>query len=174
MAGRGPLPNPTRRRTNPPTIPTTNLPAEGRQGPPPKLPPGVKLGKVGRAFWKWAWATPQAAAWSPGHEAAVARRASLEDDLAAIGTVTSLDLAELLEAAADDDLKALVQQLTGLVTGRKGVLQQIDQLDDRLGLTPKAQAALRWTIKGDEAAGQEPKLASVSAPADGRWGRRTG
>lgn len=171
---RGPAPQATRRRTNAPTIPTTNLPVGGREGPPPKLPPGVKLGKVGKAFWRWVWNTPQAAAWSPGHEAAVARRASLEDDLAALDTVTSLDLAEMLMAAVEDDLKALIQQLAGLATGRKGILQQIDALDDRLGLNPKAMVNLRWTIKGDAEAGAEPKLASVSAPADGRWGRRTG
>lgn len=132
----GPLPNPNRRRRNAPTIPTTVLPAEGREGPAPKIPPFVRLGKTGRAWWRWAWATPQAAAWAAGHEGVVARRAMLED------------------MAADEPSMTL--------------LREMRELDDRLGLTPKAMAALRWTIG-------EPTLEGV--PAGGqvvtpdRWRR---
>lgn len=78
----GPLPNPERRRTNAPTIPTTNLPAGGRQGPAPKPPKWVQLDVAARAWWAWAWSTPQAAAWSVGDVVALARRARLEDVLA--------------------------------------------------------------------------------------------
>ncbi|MGD9754564.1 MAG: hypothetical protein AB7W59_26535 [Acidimicrobiia bacterium] len=35
-----------------------------------------------RAWWAWAWSTPQAAAWSVGDVVALARRARLEDVLA--------------------------------------------------------------------------------------------
>ncbi len=115
----GPLPNDKRRRRNAPTIPTTVLPLDGFSGPVPKVPPFVELGKAGRAWWRWAWTTPQAAAWSPGHEVAIARRASLEDDM----TVQS----------------------TGS-PGKLALLREINSLEDRLGLTPKAMAALRWTI----------------------------
>lgn len=79
----GPLPKPAgqRRRNNPPTIPTTELPASGRAGSVPKPPRWIPLGPAGSAWWKWAWKTPQAAAWAPGHEVALARRAALEDDV---------------------------------------------------------------------------------------------
>jgi len=76
----GPLPKAAgqRRRRNAPTIPTTKLPAGGREGQPPKCP--YQLGRAGRAWWTWAWHTPQAAAWSDGDLFALARRARLEDD----------------------------------------------------------------------------------------------
>lgn len=76
----GPLPSPTRRRRNAPTIPTTALLATGRVGPVPKPPSWIKLGRVGRSFWTWAWKTPAACAWSPDVDGpAVARRALLEE-----------------------------------------------------------------------------------------------
>jgi len=76
---RGPLPSPTRQRRNAPTIPTTNLPASGRAGPVPKLPAWADVGKVGRAWWQWAWQTPAAAAWSEADHGAAVRRAQLQD-----------------------------------------------------------------------------------------------
>jgi len=77
MAGRGPLPDPNRRRTNAPTIPTTVLPAGGFDGPIPDPP--VELGIRGAMWWVWAWRTPQAAAWSSGDVYTLARRAGIED-----------------------------------------------------------------------------------------------
>lgn len=135
MPGQGQLPHPNRRRTNPPTIPTTVLPATGRRGHSPKVPPFITLGKVGRAYWQWAWHTPQAAAWADGHEATVARRAELEE----------------------------------LWTETKGdrLLAEMRQLDDRLGLNPKAMAQLRWTIEQPEAEADKPADVAV---AD-RWRR---
>ena len=84
----GPLPNPNRRRRNALTIPTTKLPASGRPGAVPKPPAWVQLGDAGRGWWRWAWKTPQASGWGTkaGQEVVVARRASLEDDLAALET----------------------------------------------------------------------------------------
>ena len=143
----GPLPQPTRRRRNAPTIPTTMLPAAGRTDPAPRLPGYVKLGKAGRAWWKWAWSTPQAAAWALGHEGVVARRASLEDDLDALARVDGFDFDGLID---DPDaaltVKMIVQRLAGLAAGRLSLVREMRELDDRLGLTPKAMAALRWTI----------------------------
>ena len=169
----GPLPNPQRRRRNAPTIPTTALPAAGREGRPPRVPPGVRLGKAGRAWWRWARKTPQADAWASGHEGVVHRRASLEDDLAALETVHGIDLGEVL---GDDHvgraLREVVVRLAGLATGRLQILKEMRELDDRLGLTPKAMAALRWTVgepetKPDEGAGED--LAEVVTPP--RWQR---
>lgn len=119
MAG-GPLPDPNHRRRNAPTIPTTHLSPEGRSGPPPEVPVWIVLGGDGEEFWTWAWATPQAMAWGTnvGMEAFVARRAMLEDDLAATDTPTV----------------------------RSAILREMREMDDRLGLTPKGMAQLRWQI----------------------------
>lgn len=143
----GPLPNPTRRRRNAPTIPTTNLPACGRQGMAPKSP--VVLGKHGRAWWKWAWSTPQAAAWSVGDLYAIGRRAALEDDLAAIEVVESLDLVSLVgedSCEVAQTVEDVLRKLKALVGGKLAICKEARELDDRFGLTPKALAALRWTI----------------------------
>lgn len=147
----GPLPAENRRRRNAPTVPTTKLPVGGRTGTTPRPPTWAKLGKVGRAWWKWAWSTPQACAWAPGHEAMIARRASLEDDLATIGTVNSLELSELLDAQAAGaaELRGLLQGLASLASGRLAICREMRELDDRLGLTPKGMAALRWTVVDD-------------------------
>lgn len=166
----GPLPNSQRRRRNAPTIPTTSLPAGGRTDPAPSVPAYVDLRDAGRSWWDWAWATPQAAAWALGHEGTVARRASLEDDLAALHTVEGLDFSDLLE----DDTRAsaidfAVKRVAAMATGRLSLLKEMRELDDRLGLTPKSMAALRWTITAEadaesgSAAEDDETLAAVHA-----------
>lgn len=118
---RGPLPTGNARRRNAPTIPTTVLPAEGRKGRAPKIPKWWDLGESGRAFWSFAWHTPQAHAWDVVSVLdVVARRAHLVDFL---GTIP------------EDE-----------VSKRGTVLREMRELDDRLGLTPKSLAALRWKI----------------------------
>lgn len=152
----GPLPQATRRRRNAPTIPTTVLPAGGFEGPAPRVPPGVRLGKPARAWWRWAWQTPQAAAWALGHESVVARRASLEDDLDALARVDGIDFEGLI---ADPDaavqVKVIVGRLASLASGRLAIVREMRELDDRLGLTPKAMAALRWSIAAPDPVGDE-------------------
>lgn len=147
----GPLPDPKARRRNAPTIPTTVLPAGGFPGPYPKVPAGSNLGKAGAAWWRWAWRTPQAAAWSPGDVYAVARRARLEDDLAALEVIDNLDLIDLL---AEEDvartLEDALRKLKAIAGGKMAIVREARELDDRFGLTPKAMASLRWTIR-DEA-----------------------
>lgn len=169
---RGPLPVENHRHRNAPTIPTTTLPAGGREGPAPKLPPYLSLGKQGRAWWRWAWSTPQAAAWAGGHEGIVGRRASLEDDLAALTDVKGLDF-EILIGSDGSDLRQAVQRVAALATGRLQLLKEMRELDDRLGLSPKAMAQLRWTIKGsDPVASDAPR--PVDAPnvvTPDRWQR---
>lgn len=149
----GPLPNPQRRRRNAPTIPTTNLPASGRAGRPPKCP--YQLGKAGSTWWRWAWRTPQAAAWSLGDLYTAGRRARLEDDLAALRDIEGLDLHEALDALDEESgrrFRDLVQSLASMATGQVTLMREARELDDRLGLTPKSLAALRWTILDDEKA----------------------
>lgn len=151
----GPLPQQKRRRRNAPVIPTSSLPASGREGDTPEVPVGVELGVTGLAWWDWAWHTPQAAAWANGHEAAVARRASLEDDLAALRDVEGLDLLDVVDERWPA-IKSAVQCVASLATGKLAILRQMDALDDRLGLTPKSMAALRWTITADETPAEKP------------------
>lgn len=133
----GPLPTDNPRRRNAPTIPTTQLPASGRKGPVPKPPKWLHLGDAATAWWRWAWKTPTAAAWSAGMEPFVARRAMLEDELGHADTVA-------------DRLK---------------VLREIREHDDRLGLSPKSQAALRHKVVDDSDADVEPAVAAKTS----RW-----
>ncbi len=135
MAGVLPKPAATRRRRNAPTIPTTNLPAGGFTGRSPRCP--YTLGDAGKGWWKWAWRTPSAAAWGPGDTFAIARRATLEDDLAAlplppINSAEDLDLFKAISTA-----RTRTQRLAG-------------DLDKRLGLDPKAIPELRWSLVEDE------------------------
>lgn len=160
---RGPLPQAESRRRNAPTIPTTALPAAGRSGPPPRVPSNVALSKPGKAWWRWAWSTPQAAAWDDGSVQIVARRAALEDDLATIGEIDSLDFEELLNVADQEGaaakLRTIVRALAALATGRLAIIKEMRETDRLLGLTPKSLAELRWKIT--EA---EPDLTVVPAP----------
>lgn len=148
---RGPLPQKTRRRRNAPTIPATELPVSGRQGPPPPLPSWIKLGVEGRAWWKWAWSTPQAVAWGDdvGQEPMVARRASLEDTLATLEAVQGFDYDQFSDDPEFRVVKAVVYHLSSLVIGRLNVLKEMRELDNQLGLTPQGLARLRWTIVAD-------------------------
>ena len=62
MPGPPPKPADQRRRRNAPLATTVKLPAEGRQGSPPKWPlDGVTAAE--KAAWKWLWSLPQAVAW---------------------------------------------------------------------------------------------------------------
>ena len=144
----GPLPDPNRRRRNAPTIPATSLSAAGRTDPAPEVPSWCELGQAGLAWWRWAWATPQALAWGTevGMEAWVARRASLEDDLAALHAVEGLDFIELGSDQPEREFRMVVQRVAAMATGRLAILKEMREMYDRLGLTPKGMAQLRWTI----------------------------
>lgn len=140
------LPNPNRRRANAPTIPTRALPAGGRTAPAPRVPAFARLGTAGKAWWRWAWKTPQAAAWAGGHEGIVARRASLEDDLAALEAVEGLDFLDVLGADRAGEVKTAIIRLAALAGNRLSILREIRELEDRLGLSPKGMAQLHWEI----------------------------
>lgn len=148
---RGPLPKPAdqRRRRNAPAIPTTNLPRGGRVDPAPRCP--YKLDRKGRAWWKWAWSTPQACAWDEvGHLYLVARRAQLEDDLEAlVGAPIEIGLEDLLDAKSKRAVDALVGALRAAAGGKLSLCREMREIDDRLGLTPKGLAQLRWQIVAD-------------------------
>lgn len=167
----GPLPSENKRRRNAPTVPTTNLPAGGRKGRPPNCP--YKLGEEGKTWWTWAWARPQAAAWSSGDLYVIARRARLEDTLAKRRQVTgNLGLDEFLSEAmfdgieeAIENVKALVRALKADASAELALLKEMREIEDRLGLTPKGMAALRWKIVEEE-------TKPASRPGPGRTEQR--
>lgn len=151
-----PLPDPKRRRRNAPTIPTTALPASGRKGTPPKPPHGSSLGEAGATWWRWSWRTPQACGWAKGHESLVGRRAWLEDEVVRIG-----------DLLGRDDLT--MADIRGLTNNRLAVFREMRELDDRLGLSPKGMAQLRWEIVSDSAPAEvedapEPDLVGEIEP----------
>jgi hypothetical protein len=149
----GPLPETNKRRRNAPTIPTTSLPASGFDGEIPDPPKSYDLSSSGAAWWAWAWRTPQAAAWSAGDLYVLARRASVEDDIKSIDLVDLTICLDGLGEAEESELRAIFARVKALVTGRLSLLKEARDLDDRLGLTPKGLAALRWKIVADK----EPK-----------------
>ena len=158
---RGPLPSANARRRNAPTIPTNELPAEGRKGPVPKCP--YELGAAGDRWWKWAWKLPQAAKWDDGALYVVARRALLEDHAAALDFADTLDLADLFGAMKNDEAKRTVEFALSLLkrsaTGEGALMKEMRELDNRLGLNPKAMVDLRWSITP---AAEPAKVASVA------------
>lgn len=165
---RGPLPTGTAVRRNAPTIPTTNLLATGPDRPTPEPPALVEFGPKASAWWEWAWHTPQACAWDDGAIVMVARRATLEDDLHALEHI-DVDLAFLVGEEPNEEARnlglligLLIRKLKSLAGGKSSTLREMRELDDRLGLTPKGLAALRWKVVEAE----EPK------PAAGTAGRR--
>jgi hypothetical protein len=155
----GPLPDPNKRRRNNPTIPGTGLPAAGRRGPVPKCP--LELGPRGLAWWRWAWKLPQATKWGEGSLYFVARRAVLEDHAAALSFDDQLDLADLFSEGNDEAVRQ-VEWALGLLkrsaTGEVSLFKEMRELDNRLGLNPKAMLDLRWSVEDEPEA---PTLAEV-------------
>ena len=167
MAGNGPLPVPGARRRNAPTIPTTNLKAGGRTDPPPPVPEGYEFGAPARAWWEWAWTTPQACAWDDGSAYVVARRALLEDHMAALSFSDELDANDLF-AAFDREAKERVEWALSLLrrsaTGEVSLMKEMRELENKLGLSPEAMAKLRWKIVAEDqppAAQPAPKKSSA-------------
>jgi hypothetical protein len=150
---RGPAPEPNARRRNKPTITNEDLPAEGRKGKPPAVPKAYKLKAAGRAWWNWAWKLPQATKWDKGSLYVVARRAQLEDDIVALDEADGFCVEDILcDFEADEErelgkhIEFLIRRLKGLAGGRVSVMKEMRELDNRLGLNPKALIDLRWKI----------------------------
>lgn len=139
------------------------LPPGGREGDAPACP--YALGDAGAAWWVWAWRTPQATQWDVGSHYVVARRAQLEDSLAALDAFDPGALEEFFEGLhiggdperlrdALADLGDVIGRLQALAGARLAVLREMRELDDRFGLDPRAMVALKWTISsGDQEKG---------------------
>lgn len=175
----GPLPEASRRRRNSPTVPQTKLAAGGRKGRPPNPP--YSLGNAGRAWWRWAWALPQALAWDRGALYALGRRAQLEDSLAALDQFDPGSLDQFfagLKIGGDPDrlrdacrdLGYIIGRLQSLAGGRLSVVREMRELDKRFGLDPKALAENRWEIVKDE---EDEPAARPAAKGSSRRARLT-
>jgi hypothetical protein len=74
----------------------------------------------------------------------------LEDDLAALDFNDRVDLQNLLGPDVDKDsirqVKDALDTLKRSASGKTVLMKQMLELDDRLGLTPKSMAGLRWTV----------------------------
>ncbi len=129
---------------------TRVLPAGGHTGRRPKCP--YDLAAAGAAWWRWAWRLPQASGWTAGDLYVVARRARLEDDLAALGFGDDVELRDLLAGVDDPEAARQVEwalsTLKRLAGGKLAIEKEMRELDDTLGLTPEALAKLRWSIGG--------------------------
>lgn len=171
----GPLPEKQRRRANAPTIPTTDLPVAGRKGRAPAVPKGIVLGAAGKRWWTWAWSTPQAAAWDLGSYMALANRAQLEDDLAALEHVDIGEVPTDMEEVVAwlKSVKGYIQVLQRMAVGHISILREMRERDDRLGLSPKAAAQLRMTFVPDKPAAVEGKGDEVSERRKEREARLT-
>jgi len=122
----------------------------------PELPAWRELGSAGTQWWEWAWRTPQACAWDDGQLLKVADRAALEDDLVAVSRADFMgDFLEdsLGVLASNDDFKAIsdtVSSIARLLAGKISIQRQINEIDDRLGLSPKGRDQLRLKIVADD------------------------
>lgn len=153
MGARGPHADPNARRRNKRKS-NSPLPLSGPEGPAPKSP--YKLGKSGKAWWKWAWKLPQATAWDDGSVYFVARRAQLEDDAAALDFADYTDLHDLLSGADDEAAKQIewaIGVLKKSAAGKLAIDKERRELDNKLGLNPDAFKRMGWEIEvpGDEA-----------------------
>lgn len=63
MPGRYPKPDAERRNRTAPAFAWVELPAEGRKGKAPPLPPGREWPTATKAAWADLWLTPQATVW---------------------------------------------------------------------------------------------------------------
>lgn len=124
-----------------------------REGSLPDSP--YEFAEAGTTWWVWAWGTPQASMWDPGALYTVARRARLEDDLAALGFADdTLELTDLLAGVSDHEAIQRVEwaltMLKQSASGKLAVEKEMRELDGRLGLSPRAMVDLGWVI-GEEA-----------------------
>lgn len=122
--GPGPPPNPDRIRRNA-TPGYIQLPWDGYKGPIPNFPlADASIDELG--IWQDLWKTPQAVMWARLGRGCVRIIARY---------VRNLTILE-----GDRHATIALAHLNG----------ECRQIEDRLGLSPKAMATLRWEVPGDE------------------------
>lgn len=107
------------------------LPAEGRTGDPPEWPLPGRTTAAERAAWAQLWATPQAVVW---------------ERLGWVRTVGRYCRVMVEAEKRNAPAKAMMEAR---------------QLEDRLGLSPKAMRMLLWEIVSDEVAERRAEPTSV-------------
>lgn len=79
----------------------------------------------------------------------VARRAVLEDHAVALSFADSLGVADLFDEGNKEAARRVewaLNQLRKSATGEVALMKEMRELDNRLGLNPKALLDLRWSI----------------------------
>lgn len=107
------------------------LPAEGRQGDPPAWPLPGRATVAEEKAWAQLWHTPQAVMWER------------------LGWTRTV--ARYCRVMVEAEKRNATPQ----------AMSEARQLEDRLGLTPKAMRLLLWTIVADEVAEQRQQPADV-------------
>lgn len=145
-----PKPDLEKRNKMPMAFGWTDLPAEGRLGPPPKLPQLGGWCEQTRDAWAELWSSPQATAWDQTgrtmHGWAVAHH-ELHRDL-----------------YYDDNGKPIQPP------NKTALLAEMRQIEDRHGLNPKAMLQLRWRIVEDEPEVSAPVVKTRRTASAGRRG----
>lgn len=137
----GPAPKPTedRRRTNEPTFGWTDLPAAGREGPPPAMSDDHDYSEFAE-WWADLWSSPQAEAWD-------------QSGRTMFGYLECKRLLNTIEIVQRADGRELAVP----AAPRTAILAEMRQIEDRHGLNPKAMMQLRWRIVDGVAPAVKPK-----------------
>lgn len=107
------------------------LPAGGREGPPPKWPLPGRPSPDEREAWEYLWTLPQAVMWErQGMQRTIARYT-----------------------------RALIEAEQPLATA--ALLAVVTAMEDRIGLNPKALRLLMWQVAEDEVAQKRASTASA-------------
>jgi hypothetical protein len=115
------------------------LPREGRKGPSPAWPLPGRQLKTEKELWETLWHSPQAAAWETMGDATV--------------RVVARYARYVIMAELGNDKAAA----------------EARQLEDKLGVTPKAMRMLLWAVAADEVGEKrDEQVASATAQADVR------
>jgi hypothetical protein len=108
------------------------LPAEGYQGEIPDWPLPGRWLKSEKDLWLTLWRSPQAAAW------------------ATMGDATIRVLGRYVRYAVMAEL------------GNDKAAAEVRQLEDKLGITPKAMRMLLWVVASDEVAEKRDEQAAAA------------
>lgn len=151
MPGPAPSSKPDRKK-RPGDIPWTELPPEGRAGPPPAAPYGFELEHAGATKWIRLWQTPEASQWGAAEKEMVARLCQLHDEWVHLREpVYDHDMWDVLEQMgfSPATCKMVMRKLNANQAKLPTLAAEMRMIEERLGLTAKARKELRWRISGE-------------------------